>query len=44
VRKHLGWYAEQIAGDKTLRDRLVRAADPEPLLGALARGELAAAA
>jgi tRNA-dihydrouridine synthase B len=44
VRKHLGWYAECISGDKILRDRLVRASDPEPLLLALARGELAAAA
>lgn len=38
VRKHLGWYAESISGDKTLRDALVRAADPEPLLERLARG------
>ncbi len=44
VRKHLGWYAEQIAGDKALRDRLVRAADPEPVLISLVRGDLAAAA
>lgn len=44
VRKHLGWYAEQISGDKALRDRLVRAGDPEPLLVSLVRGDLAAAA
>jgi hypothetical protein len=35
VRKHLGWYAEQ-SGDRALRDALVRAADPEPLLMRLA--------
>ena len=44
VRKHLGWYAENIANDKGLRDRLVRASDPEPLLTALASGMLAVAA
>jgi tRNA-dihydrouridine synthase B len=44
VRKHLGWYAQSIGGDKMLRERLVRAADPEPLLVALAAGDLAAAA
>lgn len=44
VRKHLGWYAEAISGDKKLRDTLVRAMDPEPLLSALARGQLAEAA
>lgn len=44
VRKHMGWYAEQISKDKLLRDRLVRASDPEPLLVALARGDVAAAA
>jgi hypothetical protein len=44
VRKHLGWYAERIAGDKALRDLLVRAGDPEPYLTALAAGEMAAAA
>ena len=44
IRKHLGWYANSIAGDKALRDSLVRAADPEPMLQALATGALAAAA
>lgn len=44
VRKHLGWYAEAISGDKKLRDTLVRAMDPEPQLSALARGQLAEAA
>ena len=43
VRKHLGWYADE-AGDRALRDRLVRAADPEPILAALAAGRLAEAA
>jgi tRNA-dihydrouridine synthase B len=42
VRKHLGWYADAI--DKALRDRLVRANDPEPELAALASGALAEAA
>jgi tRNA-dihydrouridine synthase B len=42
VRKHLGWYADAI--DKTVRDRLVRASDPEPYLTALASGVLAEAA
>jgi len=44
VRKHLGWYADNIAGDKALRDRLVRSSDPEPLLSALAAGAMAVAA
>ena len=44
VRKHLGWYADCIAGDKALRDRLVRASDPEPQLIELAEGALAVAA
>jgi tRNA-dihydrouridine synthase B len=44
VRKHLGWYADVIAGDKALRDRLVRASDPEPLLAALVAGAMAVAA
>lgn len=43
VRKHLGWYAEHGA-TKTLRDELVRAVDPEPLLMRLATGELRQAA
>ena len=44
VRKHLGWYAESISTDRSLRDALVRAADPEPILARLAGGELAVAA
>jgi nifR3 family TIM-barrel protein len=44
VRKHLGWYADNISGDKALRDRLVRASDPELLLAALAAGAMAVAA
>jgi nifR3 family TIM-barrel protein len=36
VRKHLGWYAERANAGKDLRDALVRAADPEPLLIRLA--------
>ncbi len=44
VRKHLGWYADSITGDKALRDRLVRAGDPEQLLASLASGALAEAA
>ncbi|MBP6012061.1 MAG: tRNA dihydrouridine synthase DusB [Alphaproteobacteria bacterium] len=44
VRKHLGWYAESISGDKALRDALVRATDPEPVLERLARGAQAEAA
>jgi tRNA-dihydrouridine synthase len=43
VRKHLGWYADE-AGDRALRDRLVRADDPEPILAKLATGRLAEAA
>jgi tRNA-dihydrouridine synthase len=43
VRKHLGWYAER-AGDKALRDALVRAPDPEPLLVRLAEGDTLAVA
>jgi nifR3 family TIM-barrel protein len=43
VRKHLGWYADCVS-DKALRDRLVRASDPEPLLTELAEGALAVAA
>jgi tRNA-dihydrouridine synthase B len=44
VRKHLGWYAEAIAPDKSLRDALVRAADAEPLLARLAGEAYAEAA
>jgi nifR3 family TIM-barrel protein len=44
VRKHLGWYADSIVGDKGLRDRLVRATDAEPLLAALSAGAMAEAA
>lgn len=36
VRKHLGWYAESANAGKELRDALVRATDPEPLLMRLA--------
>lgn len=36
IRKHLGWYAEHISGDKALRDTLVRSGDPEELLVRLA--------
>ena len=43
VRKHLGWYADCV-GDKALRDLLVRASDPEPLLIELAKGAMAVAA
>jgi tRNA-dihydrouridine synthase B len=38
MRKHLGWYAER-AGQADIRQELVRIADPEPLLVALAGGE-----
>jgi tRNA-dihydrouridine synthase B len=38
VRKHLGWYAEHASADRALRDALVRASDPEPLLVRLAEG------
>jgi tRNA-dihydrouridine synthase B len=44
VRKHLGWYADAITSDKTLRDALVRANDAEPLLARLAGEALAEAA
>ncbi|MEQ1867722.1 MAG: tRNA-dihydrouridine synthase, partial [Micropepsaceae bacterium] len=44
VRKHLGWYADSITGDKAVRDRLVRASDPEPQLEVLASGAIAVAA
>jgi tRNA-dihydrouridine synthase len=44
IRKHLGWYADSIANDKALRDQLVRAGDPEPLLARLAAGHMANAA
>lgn len=44
VRKHLGWYADCIAGDKALRDLLVRSSDPEPLLATLATDAVAVAA
>lgn len=44
VRKHLGWYADTIAADKAVRDRLVRASDPEPYLAALSSGAMAVAA
>jgi tRNA-dihydrouridine synthase B len=44
VRKHLGWYVEAIAPDKSLRDALVRAADAEPLLARLAGEAFAEAA
>ena len=44
VRKHLGWYAENAAAGKALRDALVRTPDPEPLLERLARGDQAVAA
>jgi tRNA-dihydrouridine synthase B len=43
VRKHLGWYAEG-AGGKSLRDALVRAENPEPILERLAEGRFAEAA
>lgn len=42
VRKHLGWYAEEI--DRAQRDALVRTADPEPILARLAGLALAEAA
>lgn len=32
VRKHLGWYAERMCADSTLRSTLVRSDDPEDLL------------
>jgi tRNA-dihydrouridine synthase B len=44
VRKHLGWYADNIAADKAVRDQLVRASDPEPYLAALSSGAIAVAA
>jgi nifR3 family TIM-barrel protein len=43
VRKHLGWYADA-AGDRALRDELVRAADPELTLVRLAGDALSEAA
>lgn len=43
VRKHLGWYADA-AGDRALRDELVRAVDPEPTLVRLAGARLSEAA
>jgi tRNA-dihydrouridine synthase B len=39
IRKHLGWYAEHAGADRSLRDALVRAVDPEPLLARLADGD-----
>ena len=44
VRKHLGWYAEAMSADKSVRDALVRAPDAEPLLARLAGESLAEAA
>lgn len=44
VRKHLGWYAENIERDKAARDALVRASDPEPILMRLAGEPFAEAA
>lgn len=45
VRKHLSWYAEQMGLAPSLRDRLVRSGDAEPVLAQLALGhDLAAAA
>lgn len=44
VRKHLGWYAESANAGKDLRDALVRAADPEPLLMRLAGAQQSEAA
>ena len=38
IRKHLGWYAEQAGVSRSLRDALVRASNPEPLLAHLADG------
>jgi tRNA-dihydrouridine synthase B len=43
IRKHLGWYADA-AGDRALRDALVRADNPETHLMRLAAGALAEAA
>jgi tRNA-dihydrouridine synthase B len=43
IRKHLGWYADA-AGDRALRDALVRADNPETQLMRLAEGALAEAA
>lgn len=39
VRKHLGWYAEQLGLDRAVRDTLVRSEDAEPLLARLASGQ-----
>jgi tRNA-dihydrouridine synthase B len=44
VRKHLGWYAERLEAGRSLRDALVRASDPEPLLESLADGRTGVAA
>lgn len=44
VRKHLGWYAERLDAGRSLRDALVRAIDPEPLLESLADGRTGVAA
>jgi tRNA-dihydrouridine synthase len=38
VRKHLGWYAEQLGLARGNRDMLVRSEDAEPLLVQLAAG------
>jgi tRNA-dihydrouridine synthase B len=38
VRKHLGWYAEQLGLTRGDRDLLVRSEDAEPLLSQLATG------
>jgi nifR3 family TIM-barrel protein len=38
VRKHLGWYAEQLGLAREDRDALVRTSDAGPLLARLARG------
>ena len=38
VRKHLGWYAEQLGLSRGNRDMLVRSEDAEPLLVQLAAG------
>lgn len=38
IRKHLGWYAEHAGAERSLRDALVRASDPESLLTRLVEG------
>jgi len=43
VRKHFGWYAASAGADRAVRDALVRADDPEPLLVRLSEDDAALA-